>query len=175
MTYIKERIYKLFSGDIDDVLSILPANKLSASQSREKIRKINELLKKSSAVFNPNKPALEKLGVTLYKSKNGLCVDFSKTPKYLYGNKVNSKSVVKIKLKGSRELDNLTAWKKTGFSEEQIKLIREDYTWHHLDDFNPVTGQGTLQLVEKEIHRQCSPHIGSVKQIEGFFGILYKN
>lgn len=159
---------------IDDILGILPENTLSASASRIKIRKINSLLKKNKAIFNPDKPALKKLGIKLVKSKNGLSVDFSKTPKYLFGGRKSSKSIVKIKLKGNRGLDNKVAWKKAGFNEKQIEELDEIYTWHHMDDFDPVKGEATLQLVERSIHKKCTPHIGSVKQVEEFFNIKYK-
>ena len=175
IVYIKERILLLFDEDrIDDVISILPENTLSRVASRNKIKAINKALLSSRAVFNPNKPALQKLGVRLFKSKNGLSVDFSKTPKYLYGGKHSKQSVVKIKLKGSRKKDFDAAWKKTGLNNEQIKELDKLYTWHHMDDFDPVTGEATLQLVETFIHGKSRPHLGSVKQIEDFFNIIYK-
>jgi len=52
--YLREKILLLFDDKfIDDILDILPENTLSASASRIKLRKINSLLKKSKAVFNP--------------------------------------------------------------------------------------------------------------------------
>lgn len=175
LEYLKEKVLLLFDDKfIDDILDILPENTLSASASRIKLRKINSLLKKSKAVFNPKKPALKKLGIKLVKSKNGLSVDFSKTPKYLFGGRKSSKSIVKIKLKGRRKLDFDTAWKKAGFNDKQREILGKKYMWHHLDDLDPVKGEATMQLVERFIHKNTTPHIGSVKQIEAFFNIKYK-
>lgn len=171
LQYLKQKILQLFTGDIDDIISILPENKLGRSASRNRITKINNLLKKSTAIFNPDKPALKKLGVKLFKSANGLSVDFSKTPKYLFGGKVSKKSVVRIKLKGTRTLDFKTAWKKAGFSKEEILELADKFTWHHLDDFDPVTGEATMQLVDTFIHGKSRPHIGSVKQVMEYFNL----
>jgi len=159
---------------IDDIESLLPKNTLIARDSRIKISRINKELKESRAVFNPEKPTLKKLGIKLVKSKNGLSVDFAKTPKYLYGGKKSRKSIVKIKLKGNRNLDFEAAWKKAGFKEEEVVELDKLFTWHHLDDYNPVRGTSTLQLVKSQIHKKCTPHIGSVKQVEVYFNIKYK-
>lgn len=172
--WVQEKLLRALPKQLDDVISLLPENKLSPYETRLRINKINETLKSSTAAFNPDKPALKKLGVTLYKSKNGLSVDFAKTPQYLYEGKVSNKSIVKIKLKGSRDLDFDAAWKKAGFTDEQIKAIDKRYMWHHLDDFDPNTGEATLQLVEAFIHGKSRPHIGSVRQVEMFYEITYK-
>ncbi|MBY0349159.1 MAG: HNH endonuclease [Hydrotalea flava] len=48
------------------------------------------------------------------------------------------------------------------------------YTWHHLDDFNPSTGECTMQLVKTDIHNMCKPHTGAVRQWENYTGKIYK-
>lgn len=47
------------------------------------------------------------------------------------------------------------------------------YTWHHLDDFDPVHGTCTMQLVETKFHIKTNPHFGSVKLIEEFLNFKY--
>ncbi|MEX0297331.1 HNH endonuclease, partial [Pseudomonas putida] len=45
------------------------------------------------------------------------------------------------------------------------------YTWHHLDDFDPATGKGTMQLIANSAHEATLPHTGSVAQFEKHFGL----
>ena len=47
------------------------------------------------------------------------------------------------------------------------------YTWHHMDDFNPKTGESTMQLVKRIDHEGSLPHTGSVKQMENYTGVKY--
>jgi hypothetical protein len=47
-------------------------------------------------------------------------------------------------------------------------------TWHHLDDYDPVTNRGTMQLVEQESHRANQPHSGGVRQYEAATGRRYE-
>ncbi len=58
----------------------------------------------------------------------------------------NQKNIVSIQMQGSRGRDFTEAYKQAGLSKAQVKSIGK-YTWHHLDDFDPVTGKGTMQLV----------------------------
>ena len=51
----------------------------------------------------------------------------------------------------------------------------ENYTWHHLDDYDPVTGESTMQLVRRTDHEGSLPHTGSVRQKENYTGIKYTN
>jgi hypothetical protein len=46
------------------------------------------------------------------------------------------------------------------------------YVWHHLDDFNPLTGECTMQLVRADVHNIT--HTGSVKQYENYTGTIYR-
>lgn len=55
------------------------------------------------------------------------------------------------------------------------KEIRKNYTWHHCDDFDPTTGECTMQLVLRKAHQATYPHKGSVAQYEKFHGVKYKN
>ena len=128
---------------------------------------------KINAKFKPfdlEKLALKKRGIKLFLSKNGLCPDFAKTPKYLAKGKViEGGNVVKIKLTpGNRSKDIRAAWKKTKFNK--YELI--DYTWHHLDDFDPLTGECTMQLVERQIHEWCYPHVGAFAQFIKYLKLI---
>ena len=51
---------------------------------------------------------------------------------------------------------------------------KENYTWHHLDDFNPETGECTMQLVLSDAHVATYPYKGSVSQYEKYYNVEYK-
>ncbi len=99
--------------------------------------------------------------IRLQLSANGLGPDFLKTPQYLFNHANNS---IKIVLTGSREMDFQVAFKKAGILAEDAA----DYTWHHLDDFDPETGECTIQLVETAVHK-LFPHEGGVSMWKLFF------
>ena len=158
---------------IDDAIEKLsinniPKNTLSALQAQRRLNKIISKLKRSSKKFDPNKQALKKLKIKLPKSKTGLSVDFEGSP-YLYPAKGNEKAIVKIKLTFNDIHDKLLANKLAGFSRNPA-----GYTWHHLDDYDPLNGTCTMQLVETKIHQATVPHYGGVKIAEEFFKITYK-
>jgi hypothetical protein len=73
-------------------------------------------------------------------------------------------------MQGSRGRDFTEAYKKAGLKESEVKL-KGKYTWHHLDDFNPATGESTMQLVTRSAHEASLPHKGSVSQFEQNFGL----
>ncbi len=109
------------------------------------------------------------MGIKLPRSKNGLSVDFVDTP-YLYPVTGNQKNIVKIKMTGSNYYDNKLANRLAGFESQPT-----NFTWHHLDDYNVIDGVCTVQYVNKDIHASTYPHFGSVKVIEDFLNIIYKN
>jgi hypothetical protein len=49
-----------------------------------------------------------------------------------------------------------------------------EYTWHHLDDYDPATNTGTMQLIKRETHEATYPHNGGVRQYEQATGCTYK-
>jgi hypothetical protein len=110
---------------------------------------------------------LKKLGIKLPKSQRGTSVDFAETS-YLYPVTGKQKNIVKIILTGDRNLDKKLAYKLSGISPNK------NYTWHHLDDYDPITNTCTMQLVLKEIHEATYPHYGAVAIIEEFFSLIYK-
>lgn len=54
------------------------------------------------------------------------------------------------------------------------KYKPDGYTWHHLDDFDPMTGEATMQLVKTTEHTKTIPHTGSAKQWANYHGITYQ-
>jgi hypothetical protein len=115
-------------------------------------------------------------------SKNLLAPDFTtKGGKYLYPQsalQTGQKNVVKIKMTGSVPSDFRAANEAAGFSglgSKAPSLNGKPYTWHHLDDFNPITGECTLQLVEIDVHFQVTgmAHSGSASQYRTYNGSGY--
>jgi hypothetical protein len=88
--------------------------------------------------------------------------------KYLYPVAQGQLNVVEIPLTGSRRKDVKAANAIAGFARTP-----RNYTWHHVDDFNPAAGTGSLELVERDAHEATNPHSGSVAQYEKFFGNRY--
>ena len=82
----------------------------------------------------------------------------------------NEKAIIKIPMQGNRDDDFEEAFKRSGINPEDAK----DYTWHHLDDFNPSDGTCTMQLVKTSAHIESLPHQGAVKQFTEHFGIKNK-
>nr|WP_106781358.1 RHS repeat-associated core domain-containing protein [Lysinibacillus timonensis] len=92
-------------------------------------------------------------------------VDFSNSPDLF----PHPNSIVTIPLTGSRESDFTAAYREAGIKRKDA----DDYTWHHVADFDPITGKSTMQLVKTETHKASLPHQGSVKQFEQHFGVEY--
>jgi len=108
-------------------------------------------------------------------SANGLVPDFSTNPNgtWLYPVTGNQKNIVKIKLTGKRigtGGDFHKANQAAGFPTNSAPT---GYTWHHLDDFDPQTGEATFQLVKTSEHVKTFPHTGSVKQYENYYNTIY--
>jgi hypothetical protein len=49
----------------------------------------------------------------------------------------------------------------------------EGYTWHHVDNFDPATGNTSMELVQMKVHQATAGHSGSVNQFENEFGVKY--
>lgn len=52
------------------------------------------------------------------------------------------------------------------------KSTPKGYVWHHLDDYNPATNTGTMQLVKQEAHNGVS-HTGGCSQYKAATGNSY--
>ena len=106
-------------------------------------------------------------------SANGLTPDFLGNTKWLYPVTGNQNNIVKIKLSGKRkgtDGDFHRANQEAGFPTTKAP---EGYTWHQMNDFDPVTGESTMQLVKTTDHTGSLPHTGSVKQFENYSGATY--
>jgi hypothetical protein len=88
---------------------------------------------------------------------------------HLYPAGPGQRSVFKMPLTGSRKADVALANEMGGFADPP-----KGYRWHHVDDFDPQTGESTLELITKEAHEATYPHAGSVSQWEKFHGRPYK-
>ncbi len=152
----------------EEFVNFIEFFKLTAAQRRIKIKKATKVLRlTSTAKYNP---AIAKAkGYNIPLSKNGISPDFAKTP-YLY----NSKSIVKIRITGSRSKDFEVAFKKMGITDKKtIEKIENEFVWHHLDDLNENL-ECTMQLVERKAHDATIRHVGSCGQSEKVLNTKYK-
>ncbi|AXF23527.1 type IV secretion protein Rhs [Burkholderia pyrrocinia] len=83
----------------------------------------------------------------------------------------SQKNIVTITMQGARGRDFTQAYKLAGIRPAQAK----NYTWHHVRDFNPASGETTMQLVTTAAHEASFPHAGSVEQFEKNFGVKYES
>jgi len=81
----------------------------------------------------------------------------------------NQSNIVEITLTGDRGSDFTRAFKEAGIT----KSTASGYTWHHVHDFNSVTGKATMELVTTEAHEATIPHKGSAGQFSDHFGVKY--
>lgn len=66
------------------------------------------------------------------------------------------------------------AFDKLNIPNNMRKSINKNYTWHHLDDFSPRTGECTMQLLSSDAYIATYPHKGSVSQYEKDYNVNYK-
>ena len=92
---------------------------------------------------------------------------FEETP-YMYPAGTGQKSRVNITLTGSRSADFAAANEAGGFSEQP-----DNYTWHHVDDFDQSSGQSSMELVQSDAHQATFPHKGSAGQYQDYNGVKY--
>lgn len=97
-------------------------------------------------------------------------VSFAGSPD-LYPVGPNQTNIVRISYTGTRARDFGAANRAAGIGETQKPP--SGYTWHHVDDYDPTTNTGTLQLVRREAHQATYPHRGGVSQYQDAVGIPY--
>jgi hypothetical protein len=90
-------------------------------------------------------------------------IDFSKSTAF--------EGQVPIQYTGSRMLDYQAANRAAGLGDSM--RAPSGFVWHHLDDYNPSTNTGTMQLVDQASHMANAPHYGGVGQWVEFFRIPY--
>ncbi|WGH74649.1 HNH endonuclease [Tenacibaculum tangerinum] len=159
---------------------------------KEILSKYDELLelavRTDNKRFNPFKEALEEFrraGINILPSGKkggviggkGLVPDYLHNPEFLF-NKDKRFGSIKIKVTGvdrdDFKLCNEIAEKiSPGFKSKISKGADkpDGYAWHHMDDYNPLTGECTMQLVLSDVHTSCFPHKGAPGLIELLFGI----
>ena len=87
--------------------------------------------------------------------------------------------VIRIKLSGDRTADFSRARTELGISRADETVNGVSYTWHHMDDFEIISGEayGTMQLVKSSAHQGTGvtgmQHSGSVSQWKAYFGSGY--
>jgi len=146
----------------------VPKNLLNAEESEQRMEKIYATLKgmKKSNKFNPSKSALKERGYNVNLSTNGISADFRNT-QYLYKTSGDQRNIVRIKLTGIRENDDKLAFELAGIKPD--KQIKNDFTWHHMNNFDPINGTCEMQLVDHDVHVACKPHYGSTALVDYFF------
>ncbi|MDH7447687.1 HNH endonuclease signature motif containing protein [Aquimarina sp. 2201CG14-23] len=158
-----------FRGAPDEIEKY--AKKISKSNN-EVLKDLDAIVTKSlksKQKYDPLKEALFKRGIKIKSSVRGLVPDFRSKVKYLYKGK-SKYGNIKIKLTGVDAQDFKAANKIANLKKTPAK-----YTWHHLDDYDPITGECTMQLVETKVHRWSCPHKGGAGLWSDLFKITYKD
>lgn len=147
-------------------------------EKRAAFVKVLDYFNASGSRYSKEKPWTD--GTLMRFSKHNIppiSVDFKYTPQFLYGKKADKPAIVKIKLTGNDDQDFKMAFKNSGLTKEQIRAIEDSksWTWHHLDDYDPVTGECTMQLVDMLVHKKSCTHIGGAGMYKAYNGIGYPN
>jgi hypothetical protein len=114
-----------FYGKVEELEEFIRLANRSKAEKILSYKKVIKWSKTSKAKYTKEKVWVD--GSVFKFSKHSIpppppiCVDFSYTPKVLYGGKVGRPAVVKIKLTGNDEIDFEMAFKKSGLSAEEIK------------------------------------------------------
>jgi hypothetical protein len=98
-----------------------------------------------------------------FNSRGG--VDFSKST-YLY-RAPGVNPIVRIQYSGNHNQDIRLANAKAHLTSKP-----KDYVWHHLDDYDKDTNEGTMQLVWQPAH-QAYAHYGGTAQYKAATGRAY--
>lgn len=151
-------VMKLRIRNAQDLSNFSFYHKLSDMEKKVRLEKvIKELKKNTDYVFDPVK-AKKATHIDIPPSINGLAPDYYDLKDTMYeGNRVVYRSgekdaILKINYSSVRDIDFRLAYNQLGISNDKIVEIEKLYVWHHLDDFDPVTGVGTMQLVLKSLH-----------------------
>jgi YD repeat-containing protein len=96
---------------------------------------------------------------------------------YLYPVAPGQRNIVEITMTGSRIKDFEAANRLANLLDRipDSANAPKDYVWHHVDDFDPLTGRTTLELIRRDAHRAVIPHSGSVRQYEVYYRTTYKD
>lgn len=160
-----------FIGKEDEIEAYLKV----MSKTDETIIADFENIVKTSKEFDILKDKLKPFrdkGIDIGKSVGngffGLVPDFRLAKQFLY--------------KGDLKFGNVKI-KLTGVDAKDFELCNElfkfsktpnNYTWHHMDDFNPITGECTMQLVKQGVHEATFPHKGGAGLFMELLGLKRK-
>lgn len=174
--------------DTDLTIFINAFNRSDLEKEEDMIAIIDKLMENENYVFNSeaaSAAAKREFGIDfdIPPSDVGLAPDYSSiADKTVNGKPVIFKvegvqAITKIKYSSVRDIDFRLAYEKMGIPNNMIDVVKENYVWHHLDDFNPVTGEGTMQLVLKDVHNSAMlgrdlNHTGGVAIWKWFYGGL---
>lgn len=160
------------SGDKDALKRYFDFIKRSSPDRRSQMAIVNRRLRREKTSWF-NRSRARKRGYNLKASKNGGSPDYSIPPgdQYLYGGSAGRKSVTRVQITGNRDADFKQAWEAIGITDRKKQAeISELYVWHHVDDLDPDTLTGTMQLVLREAHEGI-PHTGSCSQLKELLGL----
>ncbi|HAK3591500.1 TPA: hypothetical protein H1895_001863 [Salmonella enterica] len=111
---------------------------------------------------------LEDRGYTGVTRTSGGGLDYSDS-NALYNKRPGVNPVVTIEYSG----DYLKDFERANTAAKlNQKSTPRGYVWHHLDDYDPVTNKGTMQLIKQGAHQGIS-HSGGVSQYKAATGKSY--
>lgn len=171
---------RICRGSFKEVKNFILFRSMNDIKKIEWLQSVIIALQDSRYVYNA-KRATSRTGIDVPASFNGLSPDYRGVTESVYNTfdiiYANSKknADIKIELTGIRSYDEQVANEVAGI----VGGTPELYVWHHLDDFNPVTGTCTMQLVLKEFHnkviyKNAADHVGGAAVWSNFYGVAYK-
>jgi hypothetical protein len=125
--------------------------------------------------YKPTYKSTANTNINADLSVNKLCQDYTTHGGiYLYPQSAmtnGQRNVVEITMTGNMTRDFRAANAAAGFAswgDDAPALGQVQYTWHHMDDFNPATGKCTMQLVDQAVHTRVTgmAHSGGVAQYQ---------
>lgn len=147
------------------------------------IRKAQKAANKAASDYNGNQKSTpiqdgEKAGLKGLKETPNHGVNFEDSDHIL---RLEDGEPVQIKIKatGDRVKDYEAAeaaLKKQGIDIDFKKMRTgkdKSHVWHHLDDYDAMTGETTLQFIEVKAHKAIKTHSGSAKQYHVVHGQGY--
>ncbi len=160
---------KSYTGAVKaKVTEIQFAQMLKKAINEGKAEEVEKVLTSENAKVTPAERAANKGFPGIKTTENG-GPDFAGT-EYLYPVEGEQKNIVTIKMTGSRKSDFKEANELALFPDAGDGSPSKDYTWHHLDDYNPETGTCTMQLVNRNAHEKTKPHKGACAQYDDYQG-----
>ncbi len=111
-------------------------------------------------------------GFEINETENG-GADFANT-KYLYKTDSGKEASIKIKMSGKKSQDREMLFDNLGISKEKQKELLKKNSVFYLDDFDPDTGECTIQLVDRKAYDVVKNYAGAQAQYKANTNIKYK-